>query len=55
MKLKIERVEVFGFAMTLVDEYKNAYLSNSIVKSAMVCVTALGGADGYRLETRAAA
>lgn len=47
MNLKIERVEVFGVAMPLVGEYKNAYLSKSVVKSAVVRITASGGAVGY--------
>jgi len=47
MNLKIERVEVFGVAMPLVMEFKNAYLSKSVVKSAVVRVTATGGAVGY--------
>lgn len=47
MTLKIERVEVFGVAMPLVGEYKNAYLSKSVVKSAVVRITASGGAVGY--------
>ena len=46
MNIKIERVEVFGVAMPLVGEYKNAYLSKSMVKSAVVRVTATGGAVG---------
>jgi muconate cycloisomerase len=46
MNLKIERVEVFGVAMPLVGEYKNAYLSKSMVKSAVVRITATGGAVG---------
>jgi L-alanine-DL-glutamate epimerase-like enolase superfamily enzyme len=46
MNLKIERVEVFGVAMPLVGEYKNAYLSKSMVKSAVVRITATGGAIG---------
>lgn len=45
--LNIERVEVFGVAMPLVMEFKNAYLSKSVVKSAVVRVTASGGAVGY--------
>lgn len=45
--LKIERVEVFGVAMPLVMEFKNAYLSKSVVKSAVVRITATGGAIGY--------
>lgn len=47
MNLTIERVEVFGVAMPLVMEYKNAYLSKSVVKSAIVRITATGGAVGY--------
>jgi muconate cycloisomerase len=47
MNLKIERVEIFGVAMPLVTEYKNAYLSKSVVKSAVVRITASGGAVGY--------
>ena len=47
MNLKIERVEVFGVAMPLVMEFKNAYLSKSVVKSAIVRITATGGAVGY--------
>ncbi|MEK6592428.1 MAG: mandelate racemase/muconate lactonizing enzyme family protein [Pseudomonadota bacterium] len=46
MNLKIERVEVFGVAMPLVGEYKNAYLSKTVVKSAVVRITATGGAVG---------
>lgn len=45
--MKIERVEVFGVAMPLVMEFKNAYLSKSVVKSAIVRITAGGGAVGY--------
>jgi muconate cycloisomerase len=45
--MKIERVEVFGVAMPLVGEFKNAYLSKSVVKSAIVRITATGGAVGY--------
>lgn len=47
MNLKIERVEVFGVAMPLVTEFKNAYLSKSYVKSTVVRITATGGAVGY--------
>ncbi len=47
MNLKIERIEVFGVAMPLVMEFKNAYLSKSVVKSAIVRITATGGAIGY--------
>jgi L-alanine-DL-glutamate epimerase-like enolase superfamily enzyme len=46
MNLRIERVEVFGVAMPLVGEYKNAYLSKSMVKSAVVRITATGGVIG---------
>ena len=46
MTSKIERVEVFGIAMPLVGEYKNAYLSKSIVKAAVVRITASDGATG---------
>jgi muconate cycloisomerase len=46
MKLKIERVEVFGVAVPLIGEYKNAYRSKSIQKSALVRITTTGGAVG---------
>jgi L-Ala-D/L-Glu epimerase len=46
MKLNIERVEVFGVAVPLIGEYKNAYRSKSIQKSAVVRITAGGGAVG---------
>jgi L-Ala-D/L-Glu epimerase len=46
MNTKIERVEVFGIAMPLVGEFKNAYLSKSLVKGAVVRVTASGGLTG---------
>lgn len=46
MNMKIERVEVFGVAVPLVGEFKNAYLSKSVVKSAIVRITASGGAVG---------
>lgn len=46
MSMKIERVEVFGVAMPLVGEYKNAYRAKSIQKSAVVRITASGGAQG---------
>ncbi len=45
--MKIERVEVFGVAVPLVGEFKNAYLSKSVVKSAIVRITGAGGAVGY--------
>ena len=44
--MTIERVEVLGIAMPLVGEYKNAYLSKSLVKAAVVRITASGGATG---------
>ena len=44
--MKIERVEVFGVAVPLIGEYKNAYLSKTIQKSAIVRVTASGGVTG---------
>lgn len=46
MNMKIERVEVFGVAVPLVGEFKNAYLSKTVVKSAVVRITASGGAVG---------
>jgi len=60
MNIKIERVEVFGVAVPLVGEYKNAYKSKSIQRSALVRITASGGAvglgnidpsPGYSMET----
>ncbi len=44
--MKIERVEVFGVAVPLVGEYKNAYLSKTVQKSAIVRITATGGVVG---------
>jgi L-Ala-D/L-Glu epimerase len=44
--MKIERVEVFGVAVPLVGEYKNAYLTKSVQKSAVVRITATGGVAG---------
>ena len=44
--MKIERVEVFGVAVPLIGEYKNAYRSKSIQKSAIVRITASDGAVG---------
>jgi muconate cycloisomerase len=44
--MKIERVEVFGVAVPLVGEYKNAYLTKSVQKSALVRITAGGGVTG---------
>lgn len=58
--MKIERVEVFGVAVPLVGEYKNAYRAKTVQKSAIVRVTAddgtvgLGNIDpspGYSKET----
>jgi L-alanine-DL-glutamate epimerase-like enolase superfamily enzyme len=43
--MKIERVEVFGVAVPLVGEYKNAYLAKTVQKSAIVRITA-GGVVG---------
>jgi muconate cycloisomerase len=54
--MKIERVEVFGVAVPLIGEYKNAYVSKSIQKSAIVRITATGGAIGLgRFEANVAA
>jgi len=44
--MKIERVEVFGVAVPLVGEYKNAYLTKSLQKSVVVRITASGGVTG---------
>jgi L-alanine-DL-glutamate epimerase-like enolase superfamily enzyme len=44
--MKIEKVEVFGVAVPLIGEYKNAYLSKSVQKSAVVRITATGGVAG---------
>ncbi len=44
--MKIERVEVFGVAVPLVGEYKNAYLAKTVQKSAIVRITATGGVVG---------
>lgn len=46
LKLVIERVEVFGVAVPLVGEYKISHLSQSVQKSAVVRITATGGAIG---------
>lgn len=46
MNLTIERIELFGVAMPLVGEYKNAYLSKSVVKAAVIRITANGGVTG---------
>ena len=37
--MKIERVEVFGVAVPLVGEFKNAYLSKSVVRKAPSCAS----------------
>jgi muconate cycloisomerase len=44
--MRIERVEVFGVAMPLVGEYRNAYLAKSKVKSVVVRIRAEGGLVG---------
>lgn len=44
--MKIERVEVFGVAVPLIGEYKNAYLTKSVQKSAIVRIIASGGVTG---------
>src|ERR1051325_4403776 len=45
--LSIERVEVFGVAVPLVGPgFKNAYLTKTVQKSALVRITAFGGAVG---------
>ena len=59
--LAIERVEVFGVAVPLVaGGFKNAYLTKTVQKSAVVRITAAGGAmglgnidpsPGYSIET----
>src|SRR5260370_34303223 len=46
-RLLIERVEVFGVAVPLVGGgFKNAYATKTVQKSAVVRVTAAGGAGG---------
>src|SRR3970282_264141 len=44
--MKIEKVEGFGVAVPLIGEYKNAYLTKSVQKSAVVRITASGGVTG---------
>ncbi|MBI3045078.1 MAG: hypothetical protein HYY78_19875 [Betaproteobacteria bacterium] len=44
--MKIDRVEIFGVAVPLIGEYKNAYLSKTVQKSAVVRITADGGVSG---------
>ena len=46
MTLPIERVEVYGVAMPLVQGFKNAYATKSVQKSAVVRITARGGGVG---------
>lgn len=46
MTVKIKRLELFGIAMPLVGEYKNAYLSKSVVKAAVVRLIASDGTTG---------
>src|SRR6267378_3936411 len=47
LRLSIERVEVFGVAVPLVGGgFKNAYVTKTVQKSAVVRVTAAGGALG---------
>jgi len=40
--MKIERVEVFGVAVPLIGEYKNAYLSKTVQKSVVVRINDRG-------------
>lgn len=44
--MRIEKVEVFGVAVPLIGEYKNAYLSKTVQKSAIVRITASSGLSG---------
>jgi len=44
--MKIEKVEIFGVAVPLIGEYKNAYLTKSVQKSVVVRITASGGVTG---------
>jgi L-alanine-DL-glutamate epimerase-like enolase superfamily enzyme len=44
--MKIERVEIFGVAVPLVGEYKNAYLAKTVQKSAIVRITTDDGVTG---------
>jgi muconate cycloisomerase len=46
MKLKIERVEVFGLAMPLIGTFKSAGISKQAVKCVVVRLTASDGATG---------
>src|SRR3970040_1351035 len=44
--MKIEKVEVFGDAVPLIGEYKNAYLTKSVQKSVIVRINARRGVTG---------
>jgi len=44
--MKIDRIEVWGVAVPLIGEYKNAYRSKTVQKSALVRITESGGAIG---------
>jgi muconate cycloisomerase len=46
MNLRVERVEVWGVEVPLIQGYKNAYRTKSYQRSAIVRVTATGGAVG---------
>jgi len=46
MRFPIERVEVFGVAVPLNQGFKNAYATKTVQKSALVRITAAGGAIG---------
>jgi hypothetical protein len=50
--MKIERVEVFGVAVPLIGKYKNACVSKSIEKSAIVRIAATGGFRQPRVAGR---
>jgi L-alanine-DL-glutamate epimerase-like enolase superfamily enzyme len=45
-QMKIERVEIFGVAVPLIGEYKISHLRQSVQRSAIVQITASGGAMG---------
>ena len=44
--MRIDRIEIFGVAVPLIGEYKNAYRSKTVQKSAIVRITASDGATG---------
>jgi len=44
--MKIEKVEIFGVAVPLIGEFRMSYQSESIQRSAIVRITASGGATG---------